>query len=135
MKQIEFKTEKATFLLVDLPTDDICGGQHLVDTYGSLHFNLKEITEEEASEIVGKSNTNNRFKDYTSDCEWHTNIYTLKTAIESLHSLIKSKGVHLYSNPYKTEFVCTRSNNLPNMECFEAEPKTFYNPVIFIKSK
>lgn len=58
---------------------------------------LSRITEEQASEIVG--------------------------SIKELHSLLKSKGVHLFENPYKD---CEDKD----LEWLNNE-LTFYNPYIF----
>ena len=64
MKKLEFKTSKGRFLVVDAINN------------ANIHTGIKlsEITEEQASEIVG--------------------------SIEELHSLLKSKGIKITNNPY-----------------------------------
>ena len=54
---------------------------------------LSEITEEQASEIVNNVNDKMyiRYSDFTRRC---------KTAIESLHSLLESKGIKITNNTY-----------------------------------
>lgn len=115
MKKFEFETSKGKFLLVD--EKDYPVFHVMIETNGFNFYSLKEITEEQASEIVDANMFFNGIlvKDI---------IY--KTAIESLHSLLKSKGIHLFENPYdgilKLEFPTPY---------WIAEQKTFYNPYIF----
>lgn len=85
MKKLEFETSKGRFVVKDLrfiPLD--CNG-----------IKLSEITEEQAREIVELKE--DRFQDYNhiSCCDRWCN-----TAIESLHSLLKSKGITDLSNKY-----------------------------------
>lgn len=112
MKTLEFKTSKGGFMLVDS-----------VEIEG---IKLSEITEEQASYIVG-SVEERLYKDDVSEY--------FKTAIHSLQSLLKSKGVYLYENPVKfPEYI----DGYPDVyldsiqqEIHLAEQQTFYNPVIF----
>lgn len=131
-KRIEITTSKATFLLVDLPTDDKgFVEQHLIDAYGSVYFKLSEISEEEAKMLVDENNEYGitLFQNYqtTSMAYFDEQL----SAIESLHSLIKSKGMHLYENPYSNTIGLVEFDYHRN----RAESKTFYNPILFIKSK
>lgn len=88
MKKLEFETSKGKFLLVDaIKKPNIHTG-----------IKLSEITEEEASEIVDYSILKNMYASYNYGvC---TNSYVYKSAIESLHSLLKSKGITDLSNKY-----------------------------------
>lgn len=120
MKKLEFKTAKCEFILVD--KNDITDDEYQALLYFKKVYLLSHITEEEAREIVDLKG--DRFQDYdhVSCCDRWCN-----TAIKSLHSLIKSKGVHLYENP--------NDNQCGTCEYQETESKTFYNPILFIKSK
>jgi len=108
MKLLEFETSKGRFLVSE-------SDEHYDYRFIGL---LSRITEEQASEIVDIKG--DRFQDYNhvSCCDRWCN-----TAIESLHSLLKSKGIHLFENP------C--DNYCGTIEYQEAEQKTFYNPYIF----
>lgn len=145
MKELKFKTSKGEFLV-----NEDCKG-----------ISLKEITELEASEIVDDS-----FNAYHEDSfklygdEIVSGAYVV-TAIESLHSLLKSKDIHLFENPVhinvdddklcdfcpleKKGVYGTDGGYMAGCEgsrCDEArdnyfelheeaEEKTFYNPYIF----
>lgn len=124
MKKLEFKTSKGNFILSD-------ENYYLVNERGvkTAYLNnkkqfeyvsfirLSEITEGQASEIVG-SVEERLYKDDVSEY--------FKTAIKSLHSLLKSKGVYLYENT-----LSTGTSKYDYNMYKEAEQKTFYNPVIF----
>lgn len=110
MKKREFETRKGKFTLVD-------GFYHI-----NGGINLSKITEEQASEIVDE--VWGKYKNYeTDERAGNYNRFVCDSAIESLNSLLKSKGVHLFENPTKERFVY--------FEYREAERKTFYNPYIF----
>lgn len=133
MKKLEFKTSKGSFILSD-------ENYYLVNERGvkTAYLNnkkqfeyvsfirLSEITEEQASHIVG-SVEERLYKDDVSEY--------FKTSIKSLHSLLKSKGVYLYKNPVKfPEYIDGYPDGYLDaiqQEMHLAEQKTFYNPVIF----
>lgn len=102
MKVLEFETSKGSFLVVDAINN------------ANIHTGTKllEITEEQASEIVSSL-----VKDDNGN----------KSYIHTLHSLLKSKGIHLYNNPLQTAYQFDQSV----YEYHQAEQKTFYNPYIF----
>ena len=115
MKKLEFETSKGRFVLVDNNQYN----EAVIDflkkvNYGSYmnRIKLSEITEEQASEIVGF-----QYMDYMSK----------PTAIESLKSLLKSKGIHLFVNPYKQ----SNKEYFNKIHFEQSEEKTFYNPYIF----
>lgn len=85
MQKEIIETSKGKWLLVDGNILDKVSGQALVDEYGD-YIILSKITEKEASEIV--------------DC--HKSLFgvPLETHIESLHSLLKSKGIKITNNTY-----------------------------------
>lgn len=127
MKKLEFETSKGAFFMVDaIERKNLHNG-----------IFLKQITEEQASDIVDES-----FNAYHE----HSFVYYgnevvggcyIVTAIESLHSLLKSKGIHLFENPVpQPEFIIDNFGNGGICESWvkefqEQEEKTFYNPVIF----
>lgn len=131
MKQLEFKTAKCEFVLVDNDSLNIVSGQALVDEYGD-YITLKNITEEEASILVDSCidffDGENGYLNY----QYKNGMFS--SAIDSLHSLIKSKGVHLYENP-QTKIVDDNYSKSNRILWEKAEANTFYNPIIFIKSK
>lgn len=136
MKTLEFKTSKGIFVLSD-------ENYYLVNERGvktaylnnekqfeyTSFIRLSEITEEQASGIIGEMD--NRFNNH-----------------DYLLNLILSKGIHLYENPFIKP-------NIPNEQTLKkmhnkgygendfvdlkydqhiyelAEQQTFYNPVIF----
>src|SRR5690606_29958614 len=112
-------TSKGRFLVVD-GID--------VSVYGATFVaKLSEITEEQASEIVEESLDSHLYTFYkcynlneVEEVEWEDDfIYT--SAIDSLHSLLKSKGIHLFENPFY-------HGDLEDYTKYkEAEQKTFYN--------
>lgn len=128
MKKLEFETSNGRFLVSE-------SDEHYDYRFIGL---LSRITEEQAREIVDEFlfNANDGsdygdekvYKDYVTDEIYLTN------PIESLHSILKSKDIHLFENPY------TKSTDL-NSSFFsmqvdfnkekQAEQKTFYNPYIF----
>jgi|SRR5690606_6287752 len=99
MKTLEFETSKGRFLLVDNPL--LPQAMSITTKY----IKLSEITEEQASEIVDSDDEYGviMYQNYqTASMQYFDEQIT---AIESLHSLLKSKGI--------------------------LEQKTFYNPYIF----
>lgn len=149
MKKLEFETIKSRFLVVDIPINFLFKIHHnhlVVDStsngligkmnrlnddlkgfieVGRLIAKLSEMTEEEANGIVDSTRKNIRekdivFQDYQSK---YKKDFSYDTAIESLHSLLKSKGVYLFRNPY--------TSKINPLEYKEAKEKTFYNPYIF----
>nr|WP_317633077.1 hypothetical protein [uncultured Flavobacterium sp.] len=94
MKKLEFETSKGRFVIKGLNFIPLnCNG-----------IKLSEITEEQASEVVG--------------------------SIKELHSLLKSKGIYLFENPYGEWFSDFKNAN-DELDWQLAEQKTFYNPYIF----
>lgn len=133
MKKLEFETSKGRFVVSDeryyLKNEF---GIKTACSNGVKQFEFEKfiefsrITEEQASEIVDYSILKNLYSSYNYGVT--TNSFVYKTAIESLHSLLKSKGIHLYENPYPD------AGLIPSYEqklYREAEQKTFYNPYIF----
>lgn len=128
MKVLEFETSKCRFKLIDMPEKvSINGwsGAIVIDELNQIPqekyakgFYLKNITEEQASDIV-----DDELYDYVL-FRGHLQNYC-ETAIESLHSLLESKGIHLFENPYSD------AQRYTDTEYFDALDKTFYNPYIF----
>lgn len=123
MKKIEFKTGKCEFDLLDGARTYTLG--LMKNTGGLKGIYLAHITEGEASRLVDNLKAGG-YENYQKE-----GYVSFPSAIESLHSLIKSKGVHLYENPYSNTIGIVEFDYHRN----RAEQKTFYNPVIFIKSK
>ena len=128
MKTLEFETSKGKFKIIDMP-DEIrvngWNGSIVIDKENQISrekyekgFYLINATEEQANAIVDKVMNNQHFQNY--DFKEITDRWT-KSAIESLHSLLKSKGIHLFRNPNNSDYFTNRST----------EEKTFYNPFIF----
>lgn len=110
MKKFEFETSKGKFVLVD--------------GYVENGIDLKQITEQQASEIVhNKHPISGGFVNYFESTSLITS-YSCFSAIQSLHSLLKSKGVHLFKNPFLDFETLDPS-------AVYAEQNTFYNPHIF----
>lgn len=87
------ETSKGKWQVVEITS--IQEGQYYVDTIGSFHYRLSEITEEEASNIVTyKGLPFNSYKDYTNDYNW------FHSSIQSLHSLLESQGIEITNNTY-----------------------------------
>lgn len=102
MKKFEFETSKGKFVLVDRDNEVI---EEL--KYFCKQYILKQITEQQASEIVDSIDSQVSFK-------------------TSLNILLKSKGVYLFENPLK---IGTSKQDYTHFK--EAEQNTFYNPYIF----
>ena len=100
MKKLEFETNKGRFVLVDNPL--LPQAMSITTKY----IKLSEITEEQASEIAEESldsHLDTFYKCYNlnevEEVEWEDDfIYT--SAIDSLHSLLKSKGIKITNNTY-----------------------------------
>lgn len=132
MKKLELETSQGKFVVEEASDKNI--GRVL----------LKHITEQQASEIVPSTHHFtpgeniehwNLFEDY----EYNRLSWSF-TSIESLHSLIKSKGYYLFENPNpkpseymfykrKSDGVSWGDSLLQLHNC--SDQKTFYNPVIF----
>lgn len=92
----EIKTSKGEFVVVDATTLDKVSGQALVDEYGD-YIILSEATEEDASKVVDTKDVNLS----SLDCDYADILYRdytcnkigFKSAIDSLNSLLKSKGI------------------------------------------
>lgn len=140
MKKFEFESNGSKWLLVD--SDNYGRVMHPEIEYLEV-CRLKNITEEQASEVVeyGDATPSNcvytvGYKDYNTgeDDYWY------ESSIESLRSLFKSKGIHLFENPYRDDWdeLCTwghgdfSKDGKSSFQLFtEAEKNTFYNPVLF----
>lgn len=126
MKILEFETSKGRFLVSE-------SDEHYDYRFIGL---LSRITEEQAKEIVDEFlfNANDGsdygdekvYKDYVTDEIYLTN------PIESLHSLLKSKGIHLFSNPVPEPCMKGYIDDSWINDYNKSEQKTFYNPYIFI---
>ena len=143
MKKLEFETSKGRFLLIDSEDAPSSFNRYLRDIEEKLGvqltigYKLSEITEEQASKVVDEFlfNANDGsdygdekvYKDYVADEIYLTN------PIESLHSLLKSKGIHLFENPLKNtlSIQSLEGSQKHSQQIKEAEQKTFYNPYIF----
>lgn len=117
MKKIEFESNWSKWLVVDLPKDVVSVQESFCDailtthhdgyieTYYPLEDNedcelklickLSEATEEQAKCVVVNHYWDNGeyYKDYNRICSIHRYCYT---AIESLHSLLTSKGIDIH---------------------------------------
>ena len=91
MKELKFKTSNGEFLVVD--GNDYRYPHYMFTKFGLRYVVVSEITEEQASNIV-ESNIAGRFLSYDSLYENYRN------SIESLHSLLKSKGITELNNKY-----------------------------------
>lgn len=160
MKKIEFETSKGKFVVFDEKEFTVFN-QCTVDdkwiVYGEIydynsHSFIKDITEEQASDIIEERELSSwhkkreflKYYDYTSRNEF--GISFLKSAIDSLHSLIKSEGYYLFENPfgnpphnygllnlYPTGNVLMDASFDIAIRYRDADQKTFYNPCIFKK--
>jgi len=127
VKELRFETSKGKFFIVEnIPSvlrqvpHDFC------DRIGLLYG----LTEEQARDIVDSS----IYDEYYPN---HTRISLTKSALDSIRSLIQSKGWYLFDNPYKhpqTMEIIPASLNWwyeQEQKHIEAESRTFHNPVIF----
>jgi len=119
MKQLKFESNNKQWLVVDLPKEHgfvfaMKFNHYGEDKFEALHSEdcnknfsyissckLSEITEEQAIEVVKKLNS-----PWVAYNDYSNNFGTFDTAIESLHSLLKSKGVdNTWINPVIFEVV------------------------------
>lgn len=134
MKKEIIKTSRGRFLLIDSRDAPSSFNRYLrdiEDKFGvqlTTGYKVSEITEEEASGIVDEPvKFFNPTNPYCVEDVVYINYNSGKgfwTAIESLHSLLESKGIHLFRNPY-LDFETL------NIDAIEAEENTFKNPYIF----
>lgn len=122
MKQIKITTSKGEFIVIDVDYNAttfiriadtataFLGSEELFDYKES--FKLSEITEEQAKNIVG--------------------IETQHKSVDinrlMLDTILQSKGIHLYKNPYPDVGLLPSAGQQLYRE---AKEKTFYNPYIF----
>lgn len=134
MKELKFETEKGKFVIYD-DVDNI--GKHLPYDFLTKIGYLKNLTEEQASEIVDKVINDQHFQNYAFK---NFNDRWVKTAKQSLISLLISKGINLFKNPYQDDWdeLCTwghggfAKDGKTEYELYhEQAEKTFYNPYIF----
>lgn len=130
MKKFEFETSKGKFLLVD--EKDYPVFHVMIETNGFNFYSLKQITERQASEIVDSGDCDlsgdrylHGFRNYEIEDE---EVFSEISAIESLHSLLISKGIHLFENPYDLAW---KDGCISAYPYSQHEGKTFYNPYIF----
>lgn len=127
MKKLEFETSKGRFVLMDMSDKEsiLYASSCLTKFENWEGIKMSNIDEEEASYIVDK---NIGYKNYLESNDLISN-FSCVTALKSLKSLIKSKGVYLYEKPYLPEELI--NNQEAFMADLKAEQKTFYNPYIF----
>lgn len=120
MKKINFETSKGKFVVVDIKEFDNIGVSRIGIDINGIFFSgakgiiqLKKITEQQASEIVDSEYNQSKYGQYEPN------------AIHRLYSIITSNGYHLFENPY------TDAQKYSESKYFDAEDKTFYNPIIF----
>ncbi len=137
MKKLEFTTGKGRFVIMDVKDVDydVLGiNGHELEKIGYLD----ELTEEQAIDIVDKS-WDSGIKITTKYPNYETNDWSyygsFGYALDSLHSLIKSKWWYLEKNPVQESI-----KHLPEKEQHyrqldadwqQAESLTLHNPVIF----
>lgn len=141
MKQIEFKTSKGTFIISDEK-------YYLINENGVKTAYLKDVPQFEYEKFMHLPRlTEEQARNIVDEFKYHPTLikkvfidylnadFYINTAIESLHSLIKSLGVHLYKNPYKEAYNKELSENENNdIESYKKDllkSYTFYNPYIF----
>lgn len=147
MKELRFSTSKGEFLMVDMPldVDKIAYGiggvkikqgndkkwTSFLSAKCELVNTLKHITEEQASEIVDDYKKWFKNYSYKEDAVGGQRVSIVvfpyhKKAIDSLFSLLDSKGIHLFENPIEI------GTSKEDYEIYKnSEQKTFYNPYIF----
>lgn len=134
MKELRFESNCSKWGLICQDSFDGC-----VETYCGVNgykviASLKDITEERASEVVDSNIKQGLIKCYFDYIKgYYSN--SLFTAIESLHSLFKSKGIHLFDNPdgisYRTCSFDSGIDYRSFLSWNDAEEKTFYNSILF----
>lgn len=151
IKKLEFTTSKGMFVIIDEPIErgkEISTALLCNQNFGLEEFRnslligrLKDLTEEQASEIVDKSwdsgiKTTTRYPNYeTNDWSYYG---SFGNSLTSLHSLIKSNGWYLENPRQSTKPTDDLSfyDSQDDMEkCItdwqQAESRTLHNPVIF----
>lgn len=144
MKKIEFETSKGSWLVLDSKDAPSSFNRYLRDIEKELRvrltegYKLSEITEEQVSDIVDEPLFGKHYRDYTfipTLDDSYAGEFRLNTAIESLHSLLKSKGIHLFENPHPRRYIMAMTDkgivDTTEKLYLESEQKTFYNPYIF----
>lgn len=86
---LEYDTDNYKALYIQIPFE--C---ELIDLFPS-------ITEEQFAEVVKLHATLHLYKDYNTNKQNPTNIFTKQTAKESFISAIESEGRYVNGNPYK----------------------------------
>lgn len=123
MKELKFETSKGEFLVVD-DVNDI-GKNIPYDLVTKIGY-IKNLTEEQASEVV--ESFTQEINNYTCHFNYVLNTHDITiNSIESLHSLLESKGINLFENPYKQ----VNKEYFNKIHFEQSEQKTFYNPYIF----
>lgn len=121
MKELNFKTSKGEFILLDGDAD----GRIKLPTnieYQELG-RVKYMTKEQFYKVLDNSIHTGLFAHYVKDVP--VNTYCYLSGMDSLHSLVNSLGWYLWDNPY--------SNFADETGCQEAESKTLYNPILLKK--
>lgn len=144
MKTLELKLKKDV-LIVEFPSDcdwnlhndsiKIYNKNKVSTIKGNYEFLCKgsELTEEIASELVefwqNMANDGFIYENY------NTNIPKKKTSVESFISAVESKGFYLLENPMSPYIpvIDKKADENYMKKYFEAEEKTFKNPLIFVK--
>lgn len=146
MKQIKFETDKGEFLLIDKADVDTMFSLKVLEvkqTYNLkqvIGYLLKEITEEQASQIVDEYRRG--YKNYTwRDPKLGGQQVAMvirdyyNRSVDSLYSLFDSKDLYLFENPHPRRYVMAMTDkgiiDTTEKLYLEAEEKTFYNPYIF----
>lgn len=129
MKELNFKTSKGNFILVDDEPNlkkfipwDLCEFVGIV----------KDMTEEQFSAVVENSIYSGLYAHYVKDVS--VNIYCYKSAEDSFNTLIRSLDIYLFEPPVSYAFESCKSNNIPELcKIIEYNNKTFYNPILLKK--
>lgn len=141
MKKLEFESNGSKWLLLCANNrEDYYLNTRVIDNPNGRVGNgvsLCMITEEQASEVVEAKYKQGKLKCYFDYCKGRYT-HSLFTAIESLYSLLKSKGVYLYESAECDNYFCDNSRidmsygEYTNcLECENIEENTFYNPILF----
>lgn len=118
IKSFVFDTSQGGFIVIDVPKDSPLLGQYLVEKYGAVYYTVADISEEDAGDIVDWNELHQYYYKHPSKA-WEGDI----TAIESLHSLLRSFGMELFKNPYE-------GHEDEDLEWFYNQI-TFFNPLIW----
>lgn len=156
MKNIRIKTEKVTFYVIDMPEEvqniylngiswqsrdghwDTWYSEDESETLTFVSF-LKDINEEQASGIADNFKMGYKNYTYRNPTLGGQQVAMIipdyyRNSIDSLLSLMDSKGCHLYENPLKNTFgIQSLEGSKKHVEQIEqASLKTFYNPAIYL---